>query len=310
LPRLIHDPRSGEMTIAAPERSLRPNAFGEGLSGLCPFCPGNEEETPPELTRVSDGDRWLLRVVPNRYPVVSHERDHELAGSHEVIIESPDHQLMIEDFSPEQLRLVLTTYRERIRLLESGAQESWIVVFKNRGADAGESIPHPHSQLVAIPFVPPRWQLSSNDGCKVCDAVDGAGELLVASSETMISMTPPWSRLPYEIVITSRQHRPRFSATTDEEIGELAPLLHQTLDALRDCHGRGFPFNWMITGNGHLAGQRHWSLSILPRLTRIGGFELASGVMINVVDPADAAARLRRAIDETSRIQSGRGGRR
>jgi UDPglucose--hexose-1-phosphate uridylyltransferase len=252
---------------------------------------------------VSDGDRWLLRVVPNRHPVVSTgEPGHELSGRHEVIIESPHHDLLMEDFSPAQLRLVLVTYRERIRLLESDQKHSWIVAFKNRGTDAGESIQHPHSQLVAIPFVPPRWQISPPEECSLCSVLGAAGDLLLASSGTMISLTPPWSRLPFELVITTREHRSHFSSTTDEELSELATLLHQSLGALSHCLGSGFPFNWMIAGSGQLAAPGHWSLSILPRLTRIGGFELASGVMINVVDPADAAARLRQAIDDTSRV--------
>ena len=145
---LRRNPVNGKLTIVAPGRAARPSdlhaAAVAGASDPCPFCAGNERLTPPEVDAVRpdggapDTPGWRIRVVPNKYPA--------LAGMHEVIVHSPDHEAELEDLGDDGLLEVLEVWRRRIAAqLDAGAVAATLIV--NRGPGAGASLAHPHAQL-------------------------------------------------------------------------------------------------------------------------------------------------------------------
>ncbi|HEX2897210.1 MAG TPA: DUF4931 domain-containing protein, partial [candidate division Zixibacteria bacterium] len=177
MPELRKDPVMGTWVIISSERSRRPYAFqNEKIKiapGLCPFCPGNEENTPPEIISYRpNGSKpnqpgWSLRVISNKYPALIVEGDLNReaiglydkmhgVGAHEVVIETPEHNLNISDMNDEQARDVFWAYRERMLDLVKDIRLKYILVFKNHGEAAGASLEHPHSQLIATPIIPKR----------------------------------------------------------------------------------------------------------------------------------------------------------
>jgi UDPglucose--hexose-1-phosphate uridylyltransferase len=177
MPEFRRDPVIGRWVIISTERSRRPGDFNhvrESQGSVpCPFCPGNEEKTPPEILAFGDSGRgpnqpgWWVRVIPNKYPALRIEgqlhRTGELLydkmdglGAHEVFIETPDHQKRIEDLDEKKLQDVLWAYRERMLDLKKDNRLEYILVFKNHGAAAGATLVHAHSQLIATPMVPIR----------------------------------------------------------------------------------------------------------------------------------------------------------
>lgn len=298
-------PLTGELVIVAPERGQRPNAFDlryGTTEGPCPFCPGHEHETPPEVHRVAGGDAWLLRVVPNRYPAVridSHGPD-AARGIHEVVIESPDHGAAFEQFSAEHARVVIESYLQRFDALRNHGPVEYILFFKNDGRRAGESIEHPHSQIMALTFVPPGVCLVSQDaGCALCALIATIPrELVISESDAFLTIAPQASRFPYEQWIVPKAHAPDFSRMDPETTGEMARRMQSALRSLRRIESEA-PYNWIIH-NAPLRAPHaswHWYVEILPRMTQLAGFELGTGMTINIVSPERAAEELRERSD-------------
>lgn len=261
------NPLTGEPVLFAPHRAKRPLAFEH-----CPFCPGQEAETPPELAR--DGDPWRVRVFPNKYPPV--------AGA-EVIVESPRHEATFDEIehAPEVLRI----YAERYRL---HADAAYVALFRNEGARAGATIAHTHSQLVPLPFVPPRIAhelLGFAPGCPLCS---GAGEE-IRSTTSFLWLAPHASAFAYQQWIAPRRHVANMAMLTDAELVELAALLRA---AAKATHGIAPAYNWMFM-NFPSESAGHFYIDIVPRTAVIAGLELGTGVFVEIVDPLAAAARLR-----------------
>ncbi|MBW3672233.1 MAG: DUF4931 domain-containing protein, partial [Acidobacteria bacterium] len=182
--RIDRHPLTGETVLLTPNRLDRPNALlDHGSDGICPFCPGNENETPPEISRVDDGQGWLVRVVPNKYPAAS--PDGGIVGAHELIVESPRHDDELRTMTQAHVRAVINTWLDRYRHALSSPEVKYVVLFRNRGPHAGESISHPHSQLVAVPYVPSRIaaQSVSRIDCGLCRLASGENDLLVRRSD-------------------------------------------------------------------------------------------------------------------------------
>jgi UDPglucose--hexose-1-phosphate uridylyltransferase len=327
---LRRDITTGEWVILAAERGRRPEDFGQRNSAesagatSCPFCPGQESRTPSETYAVrpdgpANGPGWLVRVIPNKYPAVRPEFPIDRqgmrgifprqsgSGFHEVIIEGTRHDIDLADLGDDAILRVVDAYHARYRALRQDRNVRFIQVFRNHGERAGTSLRHPHSQLVALPLVPAaiRGRLEfaahyfeatgSNVYGDLLRAERDAAERIVAESPRFVVFEPFASRTPFETWIAPNRNRAAFGEVEPEELADFATTLGQTLRRLRNVLGQ-FDYNYVI----HTApcGEEHrqdfcWHLQIIPRLTEMAGFELSTGMEINVTAPEDAAARLR-----------------
>jgi len=258
---------TGDPVLFAPERAERPHAFADSKDDArCPFCPGHESDTPPELLRV--GEPWRVRVVPNKYPPVP--------GA-EVIIESPDHHAGFHDVTGN----VVNVYAERLR---AHRDAKYVALFKNEGARAGSSIAHVHSQLVPLPFVPPRVERELAGFAQECPLCAAPGNVI----EEMSAFTwfaPHGSSMPYQQWIAPKRHLGSLLETNDGEKAQLDVLLRAASAATRAI---GDAYNWVFMNTPH------FYVELFPRLTTLGGLELGTGTFVEIIDPAVAAARLRR----------------
>jgi len=255
---------TGEPVIFAPDRASR---FPDGG---CPFCPGNEHETPPELAR--RGDPWRVRVFDNKYP---------FAPRHEVIVESPRHDATFGEIDhPAE---VVAMYVERYRAMDGSAH---IALFKNHGPTAGASLEHLHSQIAGLSFVPPRIARELEAfaaSCPLCAPL----EHVIDESKHFVRIAPHGSAFAYEQWIVPRRHAANFSMMSDDEIGDLAMRLR---DAARSMERIAASYNWLFM---NFTRSGHWYVQAMPRMTNVAGFELATGTFIDIIDPAAAARRLR-----------------
>lgn len=264
------NPITGEPVIVAPERAARPFASS---ASECPFCPGREHETPTEIVRI--GDPWRARVFPNKYPPV--------AGA-EVIVESPRHDDRFHDVDDPAGILALFVDRYRAH-----PNAKTVTLFRNDGARAGASIAHVHSQLIPLPFIPPRIQTEAAGfaragSCPLCRP-DGT---VIRAGEHFTWLAPAASRMAYQQWIVPRRHFSDARELQGPEIGELADLLRRASKATASVADA---CNWMFLDfRGEAAA--HFHVELFPRLTTIAGFELGSGTFVEIIDPAGAAERL------------------
>lgn len=316
------DPLTGRWVVIAGDRSERPFAFltrrlpVEGDPGRpCPFCPGREDDNPPALESYAPGGgNWKVRVVPNRYPafggaepmVVTHLgpvfTQAPASGIHEVFVLTPDHDATWADLPEEHSRLVMEALRDRMAEHSTipGLRYSQAVV--NSGREAGASVEHPHGQLLSMPFVPgeaagelagfARFQ-GNCLLCAVADAEEEAAHRIVYSDGQVFIVSPFWSGTPYELLIIPRHHSPHLFHTEPEDLAAVGRSVQVALSSLRARLG-DVPYNVMFHSAPYrLTGDYHWHVHVLPKVTTRGGFELGSGVLINVVPPESAAAELR-----------------
>lgn len=329
MPELRRNPLNGDWVIVAPERAARPDTFrqaddGDGPDGtddLCPFCPGNEGMTPPEVARTGDGEPetpgWRVRVVPNLYPIVNgnpvdvaatFSRFHDAVragGAHEVIVLSPDHDRSLADLTGVEVEELFDVLAQRVNA-HIAAGHAYVQILVNHGRSAGASIEHPHTQLVAVGVPPPAGmaeaeRITAAPECPVCRAVgedaDGAAPLFVAASPAPI-WCPWWSGVPFEVMVAPRAHEPRFEHAA--EPGAIARSLGHALALLRRALG-DVPYNLVLHSSPHADGpvvkgrDFHWHAHIWPRLVTQAGFEQGTGFLVNQVPPEHAAAALRAA---------------
>jgi UDPglucose--hexose-1-phosphate uridylyltransferase len=313
-PQLRRDPVVDRRVLIAPERAARPTEL-EAAGRLahhadCPFCEGHEDETPHEVHALRragsppDGPGWQVRVVPNRFPAV--RRDVESGyGVHEVIVECPHHESSIAALSSEQVRDVFAVYRDRLIALRADPRLSYVQVFKNHGAPAGASVEHAHSQILAGTDVP-REVRAELDGvtayhahygrCVFCDLIDReltAGERVVLAGEHVVALAAWAGRFPYETWLLPRRHTAHYDRLSDAELTDLAAVMRSVLRRLATAAGDP-SYNVVLHTAPTSAGETfHWHWEILPRLTGIAGYELATGTYLNPMPPEEAAARLR-----------------
>jgi UDPglucose--hexose-1-phosphate uridylyltransferase len=304
---LRHDPVTGRAVIVAPERDARPRASrtlteAGPAPADCPFCPGNEHLTPPEVHRTgagaADGPGWRVRVVPNLFPIVGGPHaTSETAGAHEVIALSPGHDRSFGGLDDDQATEVLTVLRTRaLEHRRDGFR--FVQVLVNHGREAGASLPHPHAQLVALGFVPPAALAAR-------DRFAAAGMDLVARERDEVRAgpfgvqegpvpvwCPPASGTPYEMRMRHEAASPRFEDATDGELRDAGPALRDALARLARTAG-DVPYNVVVHSPADPAGPGAWYVAILPRTSVVAGFEIGTGLCVNVVAPEAAAARLR-----------------
>jgi UDPglucose--hexose-1-phosphate uridylyltransferase len=293
---LLVDELSGDRVILAPGRALRPDMFrvaGEQqppIDAGCPFCDGNEHETPPEVTRLGPGapqePGWRVRVVPNKFPIVGDG----VAGAHEVIVLSPAHDADLGRLSAVAATDVLLALRDRARFhLDQGL--AYAQPFVNRGKDAGASIRHPHAQLVALDFVPPRVEARMKAFTREAFARDQAH--VVASAGGVTVWCPRASTSPFLIRVALADGGARFDEIDDDRARAIASALRDTIARVHDVLGEPAYNVVFETAPPDADGPFQWWVDVVPRLGVMAGFELGTGVWVNVVPPADAAAALR-----------------
>jgi len=328
MPEFRKDPVVDRWVILAADRAKRPqhHAGKNEPAGTdpCPFCAGNETMTPPAvLTYNLDPNigTWSVRVVPNKYPAVVDEggwtghsdsiyQTMNGLGVHEVVIEAPEHVVNMGTLNERQLEQILHAYRDRIVQLQNDQRWRSILVYKNHGAEAGATLEHTHSQLIALPVVPRAIQEEIDGakkyhdaygGCVYCAIIDqeiGAQSRIVAETGRFIVFCPYAARFPYETWILPKQHAPRFEYGSKEDYIGLARSLRETLIRL-NCRLENPPFNYLIRSNplDEITDPYcHWHMEILPKLSQVAGFEWGSGAYINSVAPEDAARHLREVI--------------
>jgi len=327
---LRQDPTTKSWVILAPERAKRPQPKHRvrpadelpGWDSSCPFCPGNEELTPPEVFRLpvlNQGAPWEVRVVPNRFAALTPGENGDIVeethlfrkmdgiGAHEVIIETPLHNMPMALMSYEQVEKVLIAYQERYNALKKEKYLKFITIFKNHGWASGTSLVHPHSQIVATPIVAPSYHRQfdiaheyyiDRGRCLYCDLL--AGELdkdqrIVARTEQFTVFHPFASHAAYETWIMPREHCASFGLFPDTYMNQLAKALKNVLLCLYESLDNP-AFNLMVDSTlteDEEDPYYHWHIRIVPRLTTIAGFEMGSGIYINTSLPEDTAGHIR-----------------
>jgi UDPglucose--hexose-1-phosphate uridylyltransferase len=308
------DALSGETVIVAPGRSQRPRSqqpAGPVAHG-CPFCPGQEDQTSPAVLELAlDGSPgWFVRVFPNLYPIVSVHDDATAgpaSGAHEVIVETPLHDQEMADRSPEELGLTLLAYRGRLKTLGAAPSMRYVSVFRNQGAAAGSSLAHPHSQVVALRYVPAkvaqmvrRWRrhFRQTGRCLLCDEIAherGSGQRVVVEQDGFVVYAPHGAVLPGELILAPVDHAGSFGDVPDAVLAGFSRVLIDMLRRLRAAF-EDPPHNlvlqtWPVSRRRDEA--LHWYVRIAPRLAVLGGFELATGDYVSTLSPEDAAALYR-----------------
>lgn len=328
MPELRKDPISGRWVIISVERGKRPSDFSTHAyvrkGGFCAFCEGNEHTTPPEILAIRPSGSevnsrgWTLRVVANKFPALRIEGDINRVsegilnkmngiGAHEVIIETPDHNLTLSTMSLAHVEDVLVSFFKRISDLKNDGRFRYVIVFKNEGSAAGASLEHSHSQLIALPIVPryveeeieqSRQYFNYNERCLMCDVIRQEMESrtrVISENEDFIVLSPFAPRSPFETILLPKAHESLFDPT--KNLSRLAHILQQTLRQLDSVLDRP-PYNMMIHSSPfreEINEYYHWHIEIKPKLIHTAGFEWGSGIYINPTAPEDAARFMREA---------------
>ncbi|MBP2687062.1 MAG: galactose-phosphate uridylyltransferase [Deltaproteobacteria bacterium] len=324
---LRKDPVVGRWVIISTERAKRPQEFPPEpparREGVCPLCPGSERMTPPEILAFREGGQpndpnWTLRVVPNKFPALQiegelgkaadgiYDRMHGI-GAHEVVIESERHDIDLFDLPEKRFGDVLWAYRERLLDLKKDHRFKSVLIFKNHGAAAGASLTHSHSQLIALPVIPKRVMEEMlgckeyyrfRDRCLLCDiVVQEMDQKLRIVEETgeFLAFSPYAPRFPFETWIVPKRHQCAYEMIEGDQARGLAAVFRRTLRRL-NLALENPPFNFIVHSapfQERAAEFYHWHIEIMPKLTKVAGFEWGSGFYINPTPPEESAKYLR-----------------
>jgi UDPglucose--hexose-1-phosphate uridylyltransferase len=330
MPELRKDPIHGRWVIISTERGRRPSDFvleeRKSIGGFCPLCEGNEDRTPPEVFAFRDNGTppnspgWTLRVVPNKFPALRIEGELNREGegiydkmngigAHEVVIETPHHHEILTTLPLKAVENVLRAYCERIIDLRRDQRFRFILVFKNYGVAAGASLEHSHSQIIALPIIPRRVSeeiegsknyFQYKDRCVFCDII--RQELrkrsrVINENKSFLSIAPFASRFPFETWILPKTHHPSFEYMESSQYELAAQILSDTLQRIYQVLDDP-PYNYIIHTSSFPEVDRdhyHWHFEIIPKLTKVAGFEWGTGFYINPTPPEEAAEYMREA---------------
>lgn len=334
------DPLKANWTIITEGRGRRPQDFLAPRERLavtaCPFCYGKEQKTPPEIYALrrdgssSNQPGWQVRVIPNKFPALQIEGELDSRaqglydrmngiGAHEIIIEHPDHERDMADLNGVEIAEVLKAFRVRMIDLRNDIRFRYLFIFKNHGIGAAVNVPHSHSQLIAVPLIPPmitteleicRDYYQRKERCLVCDLIRQEREektRVVRDDGNILVYAPYASSFPFQLFIAPLQHAHDFTSQTDQQLLALGDALSDTLKRLRavlrdppysfilhtapPMHMRkGRPGYW-----GSLPFDYHWHIELVPKLTKVAGFEWGTGFHMNSTPPEEAAEFLRNA---------------
>jgi len=340
------DPLKANWAIITEGRGRRPQDFlapREKLAvSACPFCYGKEDKTPPEIYAYRpDGSKpnlpgWQVRVIPNKFPVLQIEGEldsqaHGLydrmngVGAHEIIIEHPDHERDMADLNGAEIAAVFKALRTRMIDLRNDMRFRYLFAFKNHGIEAATNVPHSHSQLIAVPLVPPmlstelaicREYYGHKERCLVCDLLRQERQektRVVRDDGNILVYTPYASSFPFELRIAPLQHAHDFTSQSDQQLLALGDAMSDTLKRLRAVL-RDPPYSFILhtappmhLRKGHpeywnsLPFDYHWYIELAPKLTKVAGFEWGTGFHMNSTPPEEAAEFLRNADPELMR---------
>ena len=328
--------------VIATERSRRPNDFVKqktepAKSTVCPMCVDNEHMTPPAMMLYLKEDggikkskdplvgerpkNWLVRCIPNLYPAFSPPRQPEdetqimksecfgsAIGHHEVIIESPNHDEDPADAELPQLELVIKACIDRLRELSAKPYVKYVSIFRNYGQEAGASLSHAHSQIIATPMVPSIIQeeleaskafYDKHGKCVFCDIIEQEvkGPRFVLENNDFIVFAPYASINPMAFWIMPKKHAPSILDLTRPEVSAFAQTLKASLKALKDLvNDPPYNYGFHLAINKEAKDHYHWHLEVYPKLSIWAGFEISTGTYINTITPETAADSLRKAI--------------
>jgi UDPglucose--hexose-1-phosphate uridylyltransferase len=331
MPQLRQNPATKEWVIIATDRAKRPEefSFAEDLDPpnghlTCPFCPGHESMTPEEIFAFRtygtkpNTQGWWIRVIPNKFAALSPLGDVKRSqsqdffrfmdgvGSHEIIIESPDHEKSMATMEQKQVEEIFLAYRERYKELKKDERHEMILIFKNHGRDAGTSLRHPHSQIIAGPVTPNHIRhyieeamryFDDHGKCVYCEILDKEmrNGRQIMETENFGAFVPFAARSPFEINVMPKNHYSSYECLSDMETKELGYVMKQILAKLHK--GLKNPaYNFMILSapcHEEDLEYFHWHIQIIPRVASVAGFEMGSGIYINTVIPEEAAKFLR-----------------
>ena len=314
------DPLSGRWVVISSARAERPDAFVLHAERLeheplkpCPFCPGHEESAPPSLTIKGPDGSWKVRVIPNKYPafegdepfVVENRGPVFTAGSaggiHEVLILSPDHATAWSDLDDEQASLVMRALRDRLAEHAALPNLRYSQAIVNAGREAGASIEHPHGQLLGMSFVP--RELAEEQArfarftarcllCTTIEAEESVGQRIVYVDDDVVVICPYWSSVPYEMLVLPRAHGAHLHTSSDEVVDAVGRALRTALSSLESTIG-DVAYNLVFHSAPYRMGEPfHWHVHVVPKATTRAGFEMGTGVAINIVPPEVAASDL------------------
>lgn len=328
---LRHDASTDTWVLLAPHRTGRPHHFRPPTAPRreaarpCPFCPGNEEETPPEIAAIRDAAGWRIRVVPNRFPALGRAAAVDAepgrppfltapgAGAHEVVIESPEHDRSSADLPLAHWTQLLSVLRQRHRALLHVEGVQAVTIFKNHGPAAGASLPHPHWQILATPVLPPdlarRVAMSrqhfERTGRSVqhdlLDAERRSGTRILAENSDFVSYLPFASRFPFEVRVQPVRRIGSFGDLADEALESLGEALRTSLARLAAALADPDYNLVVVSAPREAAASEHFGfhVQLLPRLVQPAGLELGTGLWINTMLPEIAAEELRKVGTET-----------
>ena len=315
------DPLTGRWVVISLDRSDRPTDFAPRALQVeadprrpCPFCPGHEEATPPALETYGPGGEWLVRVVPNLYPAFAGNEpmivDHlgpvftqaPASGIHEVLVLTSDHRASWADLPDAHTGLVLAAIRDRMAEHSAvpGLRYSQAIV--NAGREAGASLEHPHGQLLAMSFVP--REISDEQAgfarfegsCLLCTTIEAEEAIayrVVLADEHVLVICPYWSSIPYEMLVIPRTHQRHLASATPSDLAAVGRAVRTALSRLRERLG-DVAYNVVFhAAPFRTEGEFHWHVHLLPKVTTQAGFELGTGVPINICPPEAAADELR-----------------
>lgn len=326
MPELRQNRVTKEWVVIATERAKRPEQLSvkrdvkplPPYSENCPFCGGNEAQAPPEIAHLDHDGQWQVRVVPNKFSALAREgeptrkierskRTMNGVGIHDVIVEGRQHNLTTALLPDEHVGNIFRMYKRRYDEVSNDPRIQQIIIFKNHGGTAGASLEHPHSQMIGIPVISHQVRERFEQAlrhydeygeCIFCQMIKEEleeGARVVIESEHFVAMEQFASPTPFGTHVHPKRHMASFGDINEIELVDLARVMKQLLAKL--YYGLENPdFNYSIrTAPAENAGVKyyHWYISVIPRLTKVAGFELGSGMFINVVLPEAAAEFLR-----------------
>jgi UDPglucose--hexose-1-phosphate uridylyltransferase len=322
------NPLNGRWVTIVAERAGRPTDFAPRIRQVeadpdrpCPFCPGNEEATPPALETYGRDGQWTIRIVPNLYPAFYGDDTMAVrnlgpvhvqaaaSGIHEVLVFARGHTSRWSDLDDREAGLVMAALRDRLEEHARTPHIRYTQAIVNHGREAGASLAHPHGQLLGMPFVPgeiveeERAFARFEGGCILCATAEAEladGARVITADERVVVVAPFWSGSPYEMLIIPRAHEGHLQGTAPADLAAVGRAIRTALGTMVSRLG-DVSYNLVFhTAPHHHNGPFHWHAHVWPKLATVAGFERGTGVLINITPPEFAAQDLRDAVPATA----------